>query len=135
MATAYFHALSSVRKWGGEVNDFLPVHDWLDESKGFMPDFRHRALRHHSEGILLCERIFGATVTTSKGRVIPVRWIAEAHVKEDLGRIPTVSDWLRCLRPEAWMTNSSRRKLEEELAGWQSTRSFVERPPSANASA
>ena len=34
----------------------------VDESKAHFPDFRHRALRHHTERIFLAERIFGVTV-------------------------------------------------------------------------
>jgi hypothetical protein len=30
MAHPHMHALSSVRKWGGKVEDYLPVHDWLE---------------------------------------------------------------------------------------------------------
>lgn len=30
MAHPYHHALSSVRKWGGSVNDYLPIHSWFD---------------------------------------------------------------------------------------------------------
>lgn len=93
------------------MEDYLPIHDWFDETKAQLPDFRHRALRHHAEGIFLCEKIFGKTITVSGGRIIPVRWIGEQHVKEDLGRIPTAADWLRCLKPEAWMGVSG--KVEE----------------------
>jgi hypothetical protein len=114
MAHPYHHALSSVKKWGGEVSDYLPIHDWFDESKALLADFRHRALRHHAEGIFLCERIFGTTIATSNGRAIPVRWIGEQHVKEDLGWIPTAADWLMCIRPEKWMNHSAR--LSRELA-------------------
>ena len=80
-----------------------------------MADFRHRALRHHSEGIFMAERIFGKTITNSSGRVVPVRYIGEQHVEEDLGRIPTVADWLQNIRTSSWMYGS-RRKLEKELA-------------------
>jgi hypothetical protein len=103
MAHPFHHALSSVRRWGGAVNDYLLIHQWFDESKVFMPDFRHRALRHHAEGIFLCEGLFGVTITNRDGSPIPVRWIGEQHIKEDLQQIPRVSDWLRCLRPEPWM--------------------------------
>jgi len=48
-----------------------------------MADFRHRALRHLSEGIFLCERIFGTTLTNSDGRVVPVRFFGEPHVKAE----------------------------------------------------
>ena len=43
-------------------------------------DVRHRALLHHSEGIFLCERLFGVTIRNADGRDIPVRFIGEQHV-------------------------------------------------------
>lgn len=63
MAHPYHHALSSVKQWGGQVDDYLPIHNWFDESKAFIGDFRHRALRHHAEGIFLC---VGSASSTSK---------------------------------------------------------------------
>jgi hypothetical protein len=99
----YHHALSSAKKYGGEPEDFQRIHDWFDESKAFFPDIRHRALRHHAEGIFLAERIFGPTITNSQGRVVPTRFLGEQHVKEDLGWIPTVQDWLECLMVQPWM--------------------------------
>ena len=53
MAHPYHHALSSVNKWGGTVDDYLALHQWFDESKILTADFRHRALRHHAEGIFM----------------------------------------------------------------------------------
>jgi hypothetical protein len=79
-----------------------PVHI-IDESKAITADFRHRALRHHAEGIFMLERFFGATVTISTGRIVPVRLIGEQHVVEDLGFIPSFADWVRCIRPEPWI--------------------------------
>lgn len=114
MAHPYHHALSSVQKWGGSVEDYQPIHDWFDASKAHMADFRHRALRHHSEGIFEAERVFGVTITNSSGRVVPVRYIGEQHVKEDLGRIPTLSDWLMTIKPERWMLGRGK-NLEDEL--------------------
>ena len=76
-----------------------------------MADFRHRALRHHSEGIYMLESIFGATITISTGRVLTVRFIGEQHVLEDLGRIPTVADWLGKIQPESWMLGKGRQSL------------------------
>ena len=103
MADAYHHALSSARKHGGEPEDYLPVHQWIDASKGIICDYRHRALRHHAEGIALCIQIFGPTITNSLGRRIPTRWIAEQHVKEDFGWVPSFVDWARSIKPEPWM--------------------------------
>lgn len=98
MAHPYHHALSSVRKWGGTADDYIAVHSWFDESKMILADFRHRALRHHAEGIFAAERVFGATITVSTGRVVPVRFIGEQHIREDLGRIPSFADWARTIR-------------------------------------
>jgi len=113
MAHPFHHALSSVRRWGGTPEDYLPVHDFFDESKICLPDIRHRALRHHAEGIFLAQRVFGQTLTNSAGRVIPTRFIGEQHVQEDLGWIPTVQDWLQHLRLAAWM--GRRGKLDVSL--------------------
>ena len=63
MAHPYHHSLSSVKKWGGTVEDYQRIHDWFDESKKIIADFRHRALRHHAEGIFMAETIFGTTIT------------------------------------------------------------------------
>lgn len=117
MAHPYHHALSSVRKWGGKIEDYLWIHSWFDESKAFLADFRHRALRHHAEGIFLCEQLFGVTITNSNGRVIPVRWIGEQHVTEDLGRIPTAAEWLQCIKPAAWMGRTT--KIEKDLEDFE----------------
>lgn len=104
MGHCYHHALSSVRKWGGVPEDYLSLHQWFDEpSKLIIADFRHRALRHHAEGIFQLERQVGVTITLSTGRIVPVRLIGEQHVREDLGFIPSFADWVRCIRPEPWM--------------------------------
>jgi hypothetical protein len=108
MAHPYHHALSSVKKWGGVVEDYLPIHNWFDASKEMHGDFRHRFLRHHAQGIFEAERIFGTTITLSTGHVIPVRWIGEQHVIEDCGRIPTITDWAIQIRPAPWMNRPER---------------------------
>ena len=106
MAHPYHHAIRSAKKYGGIPGDYQSIHDWFDESKSYISDIRHRALRHHSEGIFMCEKIFGITITNSSGREIPVRFIGEQHVKEDLGFIPTVSDYFREIKIKSWMTGN-----------------------------
>lgn len=113
MSHPYHHSLSSVKKWGGNVDDYFQIHHWFDASKEMFADFRHRALRHHSEGIFQCEREFGTTITLSTGRVIPTRWVGEQHVIEDLGRIPSVQDWFVNIKPSPWM--GSPKKIEKEV--------------------
>lgn len=142
MANPYHHALSSVKQYGGIVEDYQAIHDWFDKSKAQRADPLHRALRHHSEGIFTCEEVFGNTITLStcarcgrteerhvwvsgavllppsecvsfKPKVIPTRWIGEQHVREDLGFIPTANQWLDGIPMQPWMTRS--RKLSKEL--------------------
>lgn len=108
MAHCYYHALSSVRKWGGTSDDYLALHQWFDESKSIFADPRHRALRHHAEGIFMLETLFGATITNSDGKVVPVRLIGEQHVTEDLGFIPSFADWGRLIQPQTWMLKGRR---------------------------
>jgi hypothetical protein len=116
MAHPYHHAVSSAKKYGGEPHEYLALHQFLDASKSHLADFRHRALRHHSEGVYLLEKIFGPTITLSTGRVLPVRFVGEQHVLEDLGRIPTVADWLGKIQPEPWMLGRDKQALELEGA-------------------
>lgn len=124
MANPYHHACSSAKKFGGKPEDYQAIHDWFDASKEQWADFRHRALRHHSQGIFeaervfghairisgprplswfekLCERVFGIKIKT--GRMVPVRWIGEQHVKEDCGFIPSIQDWFKHICPQKWM--------------------------------
>lgn len=114
MAHSYHHAVSSARKYGGIPEDYIELHNWIDGSKSHLADFRHRALRHHTEGIFMLEQIFGVTITNSDGKEVPVRFIGEQHVNEDLGRIPTVADWLLAIQPASWMLGN-RKNLAKEL--------------------
>lgn len=109
MANPYHHALSSVKKFGGKPQDYQAIHDWFDESKSMYADPRHRALRHHAEGIFMCEKIFGNIITNSDGKEIPVRWIGEQHVMEDLGRIPSIQDWYSQIVSTTWMQRGAQR--------------------------
>lgn len=154
MANPFHHSISSVRKWGGVVEDYIEIHHWFDESKAFLADFRHRALRHHAEGIFLCERIFGHTIKLStcihcgkdrkyhitlalggsldhdfEVKEIPVRWIGEQHVSEDLGFIPTAEQWLTCIQAEPWMNRS--RPLSRELASVSTEKGGKDEPTAA----
>ena len=113
MAAAWTHAVSSARKWGGSPEEFLELHKWFDHTKNHHGDFRHRALRHHTQGIAECVLRFGDSLTLTSGKVIPLRWVAEQHVTEDLGFLPSLSDWLKGIKPEPWMCRS--RKLSQEL--------------------
>ena len=119
MAHPWHHAQSSARRFGGVPDDYLAVHGWFDQTKGHWADARHRAVLHSSFGIFLCEQFFGPTLKrASDGKHVPTRLLGEQHVLEDLGRIPTVQDWLEGLPLQGWMLRNaaalSREKAEAE---------------------
>lgn len=131
MAHPYYHAVRSARLFGGVAADYLAIHDWFDESKAHIADVRHRALRHHSEGIFLCEAIFGSILRNSIGKTVPVRTVGEQHVKDDLGWIPSVKDWLQHLQFQPWMGRTPfLSQLDEPTNAGAETPPAKEPPPS-----
>ncbi len=104
---AHYHAKSAAKKWGGSPEDYVKIIEFMDSSKLAHPDVRHRAILHNSFGIYIAEQVFGRTITVSKKgggtKEVPVREIAEQHIIQDLGFIPTVSDWLDKMPIETWM--------------------------------
>tara|TARA_R100000808_G_C2152923_1_gene162691 strand:- start:1173 stop:1520 length:348 start_codon:yes stop_codon:yes gene_type:complete len=105
---SYNHCKSSVKYFGGNEDDYYDIHSWFDRSKNYYGDIRHRALRHHTQGIEECEYIFGYSIKNSDGKEIPVRSIAEQHIREDLGFIPSVQDWLKEIVPKPWMSSTKK---------------------------
>jgi hypothetical protein len=99
----YIHAKNSVKRYGGVIEDYMPIHDFFDSTKAAFADVRHRAILHSSFGIFLVEKVFGQTIVNSDGKVISVRDIGEDHVVEDLGSIPSVEQWLINLPVQDWM--------------------------------
>lgn len=104
--TPWYHAVSSAKAFGGSPEDYIAVHNWFDCTKAHTGNFNHRALRHHSQGVEDCIREFGDTIyIPGTDMEVPVKIIAELHVMEDCGFIPTVADWLAPIKehPAEWM--------------------------------
>lgn len=119
MSNSYYHAKSAAHKWGGEPEDYLPIEEFIDSGKQAHGDVRHRALYHHTLGVFLCQQMFGVTLVIEKrngtGTVeIPVREIAERHIIEDLGYIPSPTDWLKCMNMQPWMGGRRNRYVGRE---------------------
>lgn len=120
-----YHARSSARQFGGVAGDYLALHDFMDSSKQVIADVRHRAMLHSAWGVYIVEQVFGKTMSVPKRHghgtlELPVREVAERHVLEDIGRIPSMQDWLQHLPTAAWMggrTGSARTYSWDEL-GW-----------------
>lgn len=116
MSHPLHHAISSQRKHGGKIDDYLALHNWFDETKAHFPDMRHRALRHHAEGIFWAEKEFGVFIYNSDGKMVPTRILGEQHVMEDIGFIPTIKDYLDNMNVVGWMFKPGEgRKVLKEI--------------------
>jgi hypothetical protein len=112
----WIHAENSVKKFGGEVDDYLDIHNWLDQTKAHFPDMRHRAILHSSFGIFLCEQVHGVSFKRkSDGKRVQVRDIAEHHVIEDMGFIPTIQDYLKDMPFYDWLGGKPKKKQRLKL--------------------
>lgn len=118
MSKPYIHAMSSARKFGGVLEDYEPIHAFMDSSKGAFPDNRHRALTHNSWFLMVLERVWFPnscpmtsdgrfpTIKNSAGHWISVRDIGEQHISEDYhGFIPSAQDFLGEMEYTDWMNN------------------------------
>jgi hypothetical protein len=112
MATPYHHAVSSAKKHGGTWDQYIDIHNWFDETKAWVGDIRHRAFRHHSEGIFECEQKFGVVtpiiLESGLTKNVPTRVIAEQHVQEDCGFIPSAKEYFDNFKPTKWMLKVGR---------------------------
>ncbi|MFD4608293.1 DUF6915 family protein [Streptomyces sp. NPDC058440] len=111
---SWHHAVSAARKWGGEPELYLPIEEFIDSSKKILGDVRHRSIYHHTEGVWLIQRIFGATLDVPKGNRIvkvPTRLIAERHIIEDLGWLPSPADYIKGMPVERWMSGAQRKEV------------------------
>lgn len=123
MANSLVHSKSSVKLWGGSVEDYLPLHNKMDISKKYFSDNRHRALTHNMFFIFeVMIPLFGEYIDNSDGKTVSVKDICEYHILEDYGKkfIPNVSDFLQEMEVKSWMANglgekpSSQKKLITE---------------------
>lgn len=88
------HSLSSQQLFGGSPDDYIEIHQFLDSSKLFCFNLKHRAFLHNLYGVELCESLFGPNLVNSQSVDVAVRDIAVQHIQEDLNRVvPTLQDW------------------------------------------
>jgi hypothetical protein len=101
---AYLHAEISVKKRGGKIEDYLPVHDFMDSTKELCSDNRHRIL-HTMWGIKrVVVPIFGHSFQNSAGKIVNVKDICEQdHILPDYRNrfIPTLSDFTAAISAHA----------------------------------
>lgn len=107
VAQSWLHAETSARHFGGTPEDYIAIHEWIDRFKADNGDVRHRAMLHHTQGPWMAQEVFGRTITvfdkrTGKEKSVVVRDIAENHIVEDLGWLPSPADWLSCMDCKVW---------------------------------
>jgi hypothetical protein len=97
---AYIHAEISVRKRGGKIEDYYPIHDFIDCTKELCSDNRHRIL-HTLWGIKqVVIPIFGHTIINADGKAVNVKDLCEQdHVLPDYHNkfIPTLADFVEAI--------------------------------------
>ncbi len=99
------------------MEDYLPIHDFLDSSKSTFADMRHRAILHSSFGCYIAERVFGHNVKNSDGKLVSVRDVCEAHIIEDMGRIPSPGDYLEGMPFYDWLGGKKKEKTVTPITG------------------
>lgn len=104
----FLHGNCHAKKYGGVAEDYADIDDFIDSSKVCVADFRHRALLHNTFGCFLVEKLFGRTRVNSEGKTYSPRDVAEDHILQDLGFVPTVEHYLRNMRMEPWMSGSKK---------------------------
>lgn len=105
----FLHARISAKKFGGKPEDYIAIHEFIDSSKVVVADVRHRAMLHSAWGVYVTARVFGDMLTNSDGKQVSVRDVAEEHVIEDLGMIPSMQDWIEKMPLEGWMSGTRKR--------------------------
>ena len=117
MSHYHYHCVSSANAFGGDPSDYAELHRWMDRGRTSTSMIMHRMLAHHTQGIRDAVEHFGDTITNSRGRQVPTSLLAEQHVREDLGFIPTLDHYIELLRVPRWASKPARllhRKLLED---------------------
>lgn len=102
------HAASSVKRWKGNIKDYLPIHELLDSPKSTMNNNTSRMLTHNTWFVYtIIPKIFGYNIINSDGKSVDTIDIAMLHIAEDFRMkfVPTVQDYLKHLEIQPWMNN------------------------------
>lgn len=102
------HAKSSVKRWGGEISDYIELHELLDSPKVAMNNNTSRLLTHNTWfAYHIMPKIFGYNIINSNGKSVDVVDIAMLHIAEDFRMkfVPTPQDYLKHLQLQPWMNN------------------------------
>lgn len=66
-------------------------------------------------GVWLCQKVFGVTLEVPRNegppKLVPVRLVAERHILEDLGWLPSPQDYIHGMALAPWMSGSQKKEL------------------------
>lgn len=108
MANPLIHSQSSVKRWGGNVSDYIQIHELIDSPKATMNNNASRALTHNTWfAYTIIPKIFGYNIKNSDGKSVDTVDIAMLHILEDFKMrfLPTPQDYLKHLSVQPWMSN------------------------------
>lgn len=108
MANPLIHSKSSVKRWGGKVEDYLAIHELIDSPKATMNNNSARVLTHNSWfAYTIIPKIFGYNITNSSGKSVDTIDIAMLHILEDFRMkfVPTAQDYLKHFDLPDWIHN------------------------------
>ncbi|HSE99761.1 MAG TPA: hypothetical protein VLA48_02605 [Nitrososphaeraceae archaeon] len=108
MSAPHIHAISSAKKFGGVMEDYMSIHAKMDCSKGYFPDNRHRVLTHTMFWVKeVMIPLFGEIITNSDDKIVSVKDVCEQHILEDYRQkfIPTPQDFIENMEFKTWMQN------------------------------
>jgi hypothetical protein len=108
MANPMIHAKSSVKRWGGSVECYLPIHELIDSPKATMNNNSSRMLTHNTWfAYTIIPKVFGYNIVNSDGKSVDTVDIAMLHIAEDFRMkfVPTPQDYLKHLEVQSWMCN------------------------------
>lgn len=108
MGNVMIHSKSSVKRWGGKIEDYMEIHKFLDSPKSTMNNNTSRFLTHNTWfAYEVIPRVFGYNITNSDGKSVDTVDIAMLHISEDFRHkgIPTPQDYLENMVVQPWMCN------------------------------
>ena len=117
MANPLIHSQSSVKRWGGKVEDYLPIHELIDSPKATMNNNSSRALTHNTWfAYTIIPKVFGYNLTNADGKRVDTIDVAMLHIAEDFRMkfVPTPQDYLTHLEVQPWMCNGVKEIDNEE---------------------
>lgn len=108
MANPLIHSKSSVKRWGGVVEDYIAIHELIDSPKATMNNNASRVLTHNTWfAYTIIPKVFGYNITNSNGKSVDTIDIAMLHILEDFRMkfVPTAQDFLKHLKLPDWIHN------------------------------